>query len=411
VALVVHKYGGTSVATPEKIKRVAERIAKAHRAGDDIIAVVSAMGHMTDELVDLAHAITAHPDGREFDMLLSTGERISAALVAMALHELGLKACSFTGPQAGFRTDQSHTKARIEHIDTTRLQQHLDNGEIAIVCGFQGLNARGDIATLGRGGSDTSAVALAAALKAARCEICTDVAGVYTADPRVVAEARKLDRISYDEMLELASMGAGVLQIRSVQFGKRYGVPLYICSTHSDEPGTMVVDEEPTMEQVVIEGLALEEHEAKVSLEGVPDRPGIAARVFEAIAERNVVVDMIVQSTGSDGVNTISFTVPDADLDATKLVVEGLVAELGARSWSADPAIAKVSAVGVGMRSHSGTAARMFGALADANINIEMISTSEIKISCVVPEEDGKKAMRVLHQEFELDRTPAERST
>ena len=411
MALVVHKYGGTSVATTDKIQRVAARLARVRAAGDHVVAVVSAMGSMTDELCALAREITAAPDGREYDMLLATGEQISVALLAMALHELGEKARSFTGAQAGFRTDAGHTKARIASIDADRLRQVLDDGVIPIVCGFQGLTEHGDVATLGRGGSDTSAVALAAALDADLCEICTDVQGVFTADPRIVPEARKLDRVSYEEMLELASVGANVMQVRSVEFGKKYQVPIHICSTHDDGPGTMVVEGEPAMEDVLISGVALVTDEAKVTLKGVPDHPGVAARIFQAIAEADVVVDMIIQNVGGAGISDLSFTVPEADLTLTTRVVEGLVAELGAHSWSADPAIAKVSAVGVGMRAHSGVAAAMFAALADAEINIDMISTSEIKISCVVHVDRGEEAVRVLHRAFALDRPPHERSS
>lgn len=410
VGLHVHKYGGTSVATTTKIKQVAERIKRARDRGDGVVVVVSAMGQMTDELCALAREITAAPDAREYDMLLATGEQVSVALLAMALQELGLNARSFTGPQAGFRTDTWHTRARIASIDTTALRDTLDAGAIPIVCGFQGLTERGDIATLGRGGSDTSAVALAAVLHADLCEICTDVKGVYTADPRLVPEARKLDRISYEEMLELASVGANVMQTRSVEFGKKHGVPIHICSTHDDEVGTMVVEMEPSMEDVLISGVACDPDEAKVTLKGVPDKPGIAARVFRAIADRNIIVDMIIQNVGVNGLSDISFTVPKSDLTLTTRVVESLIPELAAQQWSADPMIAKVSAVGVGMRSHSGVAATMFSALADAGINIEMISTSEIKISIVVHQDHGKRAVQVLHDAFHLDRPPGERS-
>ena len=408
--LVVHKYGGTSVASPDHIKRVAARIARTRAQGNDVVVVASAMGKMTDELVDLAHEITSEPDAREFDMLLATGEQISVALLAMALHELGVQARSFTGPQAGFRTDAWHTKARIASIDAERLRRHLAEGETPLVCGFQGLNAHGDIATLGRGGSDTSAVALAAVLKADICEICTDVKGVYTADPRLVPDARKLDKISYDEMLELASLGAGVMQTRSVEFAKKYEVPLYICSTHDPEPGTMVIHEEPSMEQVMISGLGLDVKEAKLTIHRVPDRPGVAAGIFQRIAEQNIVVDMIIQNVSEAGYSDISFTIPEEDLPKVRPVVDALVQEWGAREVTADPNIAKVSAVGVGMRSHSGAAAAMFRALADANINIDMISTSEIKISCVVAAENAERALQALHKAFELDLPPHERS-
>lgn len=408
--LLVHKYGGTSVGTTDKIKRVAERIARAKARGNDVVAVVSAMGKMTDELVALAHEVSPHPDAREFDMLLATGEQISVALLAMALHELGYTARSLTGYQAGFRTDAWHTKARITSIDAARLKAHLADGEILIVCGFQGMTAEGDIATLGRGGSDTSAVALAAALHADMCEICTDVAGVYTTDPRIVPTARKLDKIYYDELLELASVGAGVMHTRSVEFGKKYAVPLYICSTHDAEPGTMVTHEETDMEHLVISSLALDLNEAKLSLMGVPDKPGVAARIFERIAEHNIVVDMIIQNVGARGYSDLSFTVPKADLTEARQVAQELVQELGAREALVDADIAKVSAVGVGMRSHSGVAAAMFAALAKAGINIDMISTSEIKISCVVRAANGERAVRTLHDAFELDRPLHERS-
>lgn len=410
MSLLVQKYGGTSVENIDKIKRVAERVARTRAQGHDVVAVISAMGKMTDELVELAHQITPHPDAREFDMLLATGEQISVALLAMALHELGHKACSLTGSQAGFRTDAWHTKARIQSIDVQRLQAHLAEGTIPLVCGFQGMTEDGDIATLGRGGSDTSAMALAVALHADQCEICTDVSGVYTADPRVVPDARRLDRISYDELLELASVGASIMQTRSVEFGKKYQVPLYICSTHDDEPGTMVTHEEPGMEELVISGLAVDLNEAKLSLMGVPDQPGVAARIFQCIAEANVVVDMIVQNVSAQGHSDISFTVPKADLAQARKVVDALVGEMNAREALVDDDIAKVSAVGVGMRSHSGVAAAMFSALAAEGINIDMISTSEIKISCVVRASQGEHAVRVLHAAFELDRPVGERS-
>jgi aspartate kinase len=407
VALIVQKYGGTSVANAEKIKNVAKRVARTRSEGNSLIVVVSAMGEMTDELLALAHQVTDSPDEREYDMLLSTGEQISVALLAMALHSLGQEAISFTGAQVGIRTDGWHTKARIVSIETARIQKELDAGMIAIVCGFQGVDSELDITTLGRGGSDTSAVALAAAFKADLCEIYTDVEGVYTADPRIVPDARKLPRISYDEMLEMASLGAQVMQTRAVEFGKKYGVPLRIRSSFSDDPGTLVTKEVASMEKVVVSGVSLNEKEAKITILGVPDRPGVAAQIFEKIASENVVVDMIIQNVGEHGVSDISFTVPKADMRKAIKLGEEVKENLGARDVRADEKIAKVSAVGVGMRSHSGVAARMFKALADEGVNIDMISTSEIKISCVVGAERGRDALRAVHKAFGLERAGA----
>ena len=404
MGLVVQKYGGTSVGDVEKIKKVAERIARTKAEGNNVIVVVSAMGKMTDELVDLANQITTSPDEREFDMLLSTGEQISVALLAMALHENGHEAISFTGGQVGIRTDGWHTKAQIVSIDTSRVQKELDAGKIAIVCGFQGIGEGDAITTLGRGGSDTSAVALATAFKADLCEICTDVEGVYTADPRLVPDAKKLSSISYDELLELASLGARVMHIRAVEFGKKNGVPMRICSTFSDDPGTLVTEEVASMENVEVSGVSLNENEAKITLVGVPDKPGVAAQVFETIAEESVVVDMIIQNVSERGLSDISFTVPEDELKRAVAVGERLVEDLGAKEVRAVEKVAKVSAVGVGMRSHSGVAAKMFKALAEAGINIEMISTSEIKISCVVSADRGQDALRVLHSAFELEK-------
>jgi aspartate kinase len=407
VGLIVQKYGGTSVADVEKIRGVAERVAKTKIAGNDVIVVVSAMGKMTDELVDLAYQMCEAPDEREFDMLLSTGEQISVALLAMALHTLGHEAISFTGGQVGIRTDSWHTKARIVSVDTTRVRKELDAGKIVIVCGFQGVDEDYHITTLGRGGSDTSAVALATAYNADLCEICTDVAGVYTADPRVVPDARKLSRISYDELLELASMGVQVMHIRAVEFGKKYGVPMRICSTFGDDPGTLVTKEVASMEKVVVSGVSLNEKEAKITIVGVPNRPGVAAQIFETISAENIVVDMIIQNIGEHGLSDISFTVPRDEMKKAVTVGESLKNDLGAKEVRADDKIAKVSAVGVGMRSHSGVAARMFKSLAEEGINIEMISTSEIKISCVVDADRGHDALRALHKAFELDKEAA----
>lgn len=407
MGLVVQKYGGTSVGDVDKIKRVAERIARTKAGGDNVIVVVSAMGKMTDELVDLAHQISDSPDEREFDMLLAAGEQISVALLAMALHKLEHDAISFTGGQVGIRTDSLHTKARIVSVETERIRKELDAGRIVIVCGFQGVDSASEITTLGRGGSDTSAVALATAFDADLCEICTDVAGVYTADPRIVPEARKLSRISYDELLELASMGSQVMHTRAVEFGKKYGVPLRICSTFGNDPGTLVTEEVTAMESVAVSGVSLNEKEAKITIVGVPDRPGVAAQIFQTIAEDNIVVDMIIQNIGEQGLSDISFTVPQDEMKAAVDVGEGLKEALGAKEVRADDGIAKVSAVGVGMRSHSGVAAKMFKVLADEGINIDMISTSEIKISCVVRADRGKDALRALHAAFELDKETA----
>ena len=404
MGLIVQKYGGTSVGDVEKIKKVAKRIADTKAAGNNVIVVVSAMGKMTDELVDLAYQISDSPDDREFDMLLSTGEQISVALLAMALHSLGHEAISFTGGQVGIRTDSWHGKARIVSVDTTRIKKELDVGKIAIICGFQGVDEDYQITTLGRGGSDTSAVALATAYKADLCEICTDVAGVYTADPRIVPDARKLSRIAYDELLELASMGAQVMHIRAVEFGKKYGVPMRICSTFSDDPGTLVTKEVASMEKVAVSGVSLNENEAKITIVGVPDKPGVAAQIFETIAEEKIVVDMIIQNVGEHGLSDISFTVPETELNRAVEVGEALTKDLGAKEVRADGSIAKVSAVGVGMRSHSGVAAKMFKSLAEEGINILMISTSEIKISCVVAADRGHDALRVLHSAFDLDK-------
>lgn len=407
MGLIVQKYGGTSVANAEKIKNVASRVARTKMDGNNLIVVVSAMGEMTDELVELARQVTDSPNEREYDMLLSTGEQISVALLAMALHSLKQEAISFTGGQVGIRTDGWHTKARIVSIETDRIQKALDAGKITIVCGFQGVSGDLDITTLGRGGSDTSAVALAAAFKADLCEIYTDVDGVYTADPRIVPEARKLPRISYDELLEMASLGAQVMQPRAVEFGKKYGVPMRIRSSFNDDPGTLVTKEVASMEQVVVSGVSLNEKEAKITIVGVPDKPGVAAQLFEIIASENIVVDMIIQNVSERGASDISFTVPQQEMKRAIKVGEEMKKTLGAREVRADEKVAKVSAVGVGMRSHSGVAARMFKALADAGINIDMISTSEIKISCVVGADRGRDALRAIHKAFELDKAAA----
>jgi aspartate kinase len=403
MALIVQKYGGSSVADPEKIRAVARRVAES-APGNQLVVVVSAMGKTTDGLIALAHQVAPSPDPREMDMLLATGEQVTIALLAMALHALGVPARSFTGPQVGLRTDTAHTRARITRIEAERVRQALDAGAIAVVAGFQGLSEDDEITTLGRGGSDLTAVALAAALKADVCEIYTDVDGVYTADPNIVPEARKLPRVTYDEMLEMASLGAKVLQARSVEFAKKYGVPVHVRSTFKPDPGTLVTKEDETMEQLVVTGVTHDRSQAKISLLRVPDRPGIAATVFGALGERNIVVDMIVQNISRDGYTDLSFTVPRSDYQRAVAALQEAARAVGAQGIVHDERVAKVSIVGVGMRSHAGVAARMFSALAREGINIQMISTSEIAISCVIEDKYAELAVRALHDAFELSR-------
>lgn len=404
MALVVQKYGGSSVATPELVRRVAERIVRARRKGHDLVVVVSAMGKTTDTLIRLAGEVSENPPPREMDMLLSSGERISMALLAMAIQDMGYDAISLTGPQAGIRTDTSHRKARILEVDTSRIRKELSEGKIVIVAGFQGLSTEGEVTTLGRGGSDRTAVALAYALEADQCEIYTDVEGVFTADPRIVPEVRKIPVISSDEMLELASSGAKVMEARSVEFASKYGVEIHVRSSFNEEPGTIIKREDPSMEKVLVRGMALDTKEAKVTIRGVPDRPGIAAAIFSPLAEADINVDMIVQNVSEDGFTDLSFTVNVSDLKTALALCEGTQARIGAREVTADEDIAKVSVVGVGMRSHAGIAAIMFRTLADEGINIEMIATSEIRISCVVRRGEGERAVRALHRAFELER-------
>jgi aspartate kinase len=411
MGIVVQKFGGTSVANAERIKRVAQRVARTKDAGNKVVVVVSALGETTDELIELAHQVSEEPSGREFDMLLSTGEQVSIALLAMALQDRGYDAISFTGMQVGIITDSFHTKARIVSVDTNRIMRELSRGNAVIVAGFQGVSADREITTLGRGGSDTTAVALATVLAADVCEIYTDVEGVFTADPRIVPNARKLPIISYDEMLELAGAGAKVLHLRSVELAKKYGVKLHVRSSFTEEEGTLVVAETEEMERQVISGVSLDKGEAKLSVADVPDVPGIAAKLFGSLADRGINVDMIVQSVGENSLNTISFTVPQSELKAAVQTAETVARELGAKRVLCDPGIAKVSAVGVGMRSHSGVAARMFKALGDAGINIHMISTSEIRISCVVDEERSEEALKVVHEAFELSKLTVEQGT
>jgi aspartate kinase len=401
MAVFVQKFGGSSVADAEKIMNVARRVA-ACAPGNQMIVVVSAMGKTTDGLLALARQISTTPNLREMDMLLSTGEQVTIALLALALQSLGLKARSFTGPQVGLRTDHSHTQARITQIDADRVRRALDAGEIAVVAGFQGLSDEDEITTLGRGGSDLTAVALAAALKADVCEIYTDVDGVYTADPNIVPDARKLARVAYDEMLELASLGAKVLQTRSVEFAKKYGVTVHVRSTFRPDPGTLVTKEEFGMEQAVVTGVTHDRSQAKISILRVPDRPGIAARVFGAIAASNIVVDMIVQNISQDGYTDMSFTLPRGDHARAVSELTEVVREIGARGIVHNERVAKVSIVGVGMRSHSGVASAMFATLAREGINIQMISTSEIAVSCVIEDKYAELAVRSLHDAFEV---------
>lgn len=398
--LIVQKYGGTSVGSIERIKEVARRAAATRDAGHQVAVVVSAMSGETNRLLALAKQITDRPDERESDVLISTGEQVSVALLAMALKERGYPAFSLLGHQVRIATDSAFGRARIKRIDAQRLLSALKEGKIAVVAGFQGADAEDNITTLGRGGSDTTAVAIAAAIKADVCEIYTDVDGVYSADPRICPNARKLSRISYDEMLELSSLGAKVLQIRSVEFAKRYQVPVHVRSSFSPEEGTWLVREDANMEEVVVSGVTSDLDQTKITLLHVPDRPGLAARLFTPIAEDNVVVDMIIQNASAEGFTDLTFTVPKGDAPKALERVRALVPELGAGGVAFDPAVAKVSIVGLGMRSHAGVAARMFQTLAGEGVNIQMISTSEIKISVVIDAKYTELAVRVLHDTF-----------
>jgi aspartate kinase len=401
--LIVQKYGGTSVGDLERMQNVARRALKAQRAGHDVVLVVSAMSGETNRLLKLVHTINDRPSEREQDVVLATGEQVSVGLVSIAIQTLGGQATSFLGHQCRIVTDSTFSKARIQQIDETPIREAIRQGHIAVVAGFQGVDEWGNITTLGRGGSDTTAVAIAAALKADACEIYTDVDGVYTTDPNVAPSARKLSRISYEEMLELASLGAKVLQIRSVEFAMKYRVPLWVKSSFSDDPGTLVCEEDASMEDLVVSGIALDRNEARISIRDVPDRPGVAAHIFGALDEKAIVVDLIVQNPPLDGKSDLTFTVGRADLAKASDVVRKLAKDLPAGEVSTDQDIAKVSIVGVGMRNHSGVAARMFRTLSGEGINILAISTSEIRVSCVIPSKYAELAVRSLHTEFGLD--------
>ncbi len=403
MALIVQKYGGTSVGTIERIHRVADRVAHAQQAGHRIVVVLSAMSGETDRLIKLAHEVTATPDEREMDMLLSTGERVTIALLAMELRGRGVNARSFTGRQVGIITDSAHTKARIARVTADRIREALEQGVVPVVAGFQGINEQSDVTTLGRGGSDLSAVALAAALKADRCIIFTDVDGVYTADPNIVPAARRIDKISYEEMLEMASLGAKVLQTRSVEFAAKFNVPVEVNSSFKEGKGTLVTKEDADMEAAAIAGVTGDRNQAKITIIGVPDKPGIAARIFGRVAEAHINVDMIIQNISQAALTDLSFTVPRADLKKAVPLIQAVAKDIEAKSVSVTEAIAKVSLIGVGMRSHSGVAAKMFEVLSREGVNIMMISTSEIKISCVIDEKYLELAMRSLHSAFDLD--------
>ncbi|HXF07833.1 MAG TPA: aspartate kinase [Candidatus Acidoferrales bacterium] len=406
MALIVQKYGGTSVGTIERIEQVARKVMAARQRGDRVVVVVSAMSGETDRLLGLAHQIAPRPEPREVDVLIATGEQVTIALLAMTLQKLGCPARSYTGAQVPIVTDAAYGKARIAHIDVARMQSDLDAGRVVVVAGFQGVDAEGNITTLGRGGSDTTGVALAAALAADECQIFTDVDGVYTADPRIVPTARRLDRITFEEMLELASLGAKVLQIRSVEFAGKYNVPLRVLSTFQEGPGTLITYEEQQVEEVIISGIAHNRDEAQITVSGIPDQPGVAYRVLGPVADANIEVDMIVQNVARDGTTDLTFTVHRNDHERALDILRARQAELGAREITGDVAIAKVSVVGVGMRSHAGVAARMFATLAAEGINIRMISTSEIKISVVVSEKYVELAVRALHEAFALHKSP-----
>ncbi len=402
--LIIQKYGGTSVGTPERIQNVARRVLATQAQGHQLVVVVSAMSGETNRLVDLAHQISSDPIGREYDQLVSTGEQVTIALLALAIQSQGGQACSFAGHQVHIRTDNAYSKARIKSIDGSVIQKELQQGRVVVIAGFQGMDPEGNITTLGRGGSDTTGVAVAAALKADACEIYTDVDGVYTTDPRICPEARRIPKVSYEAMLELASLGAKVLQIRSVEMAAKYKVPLWVKSSFNEGEGTLVTSEEKDMEKVAVAGVAFDKNEAKVAIRHLADKPGIASQIFNTIAEANINVDMIVQNVSAEGFTDLTFTIPKSDLKKALKAVEQQAQKLGADKVEADEHIAKVSIVGVGMKSHAGVAARMFSTLAERKINIQMISTSEIRVSVIVAEQDMEPAVKALHAAFELEK-------
>ena len=402
MSIIVQKYGGTSVADSQKIKNVAKRITQSHKDGNLVVVVVSAMGGSTDQLINLALEISEKPPERELDMLLSTGEQVSIALLAMAVSELGFQAISLTGNQVGIITDGFYSNARIKSINNDRIHSELDQGKVVILAGFQGISIDDEITTLGRGASDTTAVAVAASLNADRCEIYTDVDGIYTSDPRMVESARKLDQITYDEMLEMAGLGAKVLHSRCVELAKKFQVPLSVRSSFHEGEGTIVTKENKIMEEVVISGVTSDKDQAKISLIGLPDTPGVAAEIFQALADASINIDMIIQNASQDGTANLSFTTAEKDLDKTIEIVSGIKERAGFNSVNKDCNIAKVSVIGIGMKSHVGIASKAFRALADAEINIQMISTSEIKISCVIQEDQTENAVQIIHDAFEL---------
>ncbi|WP_288363506.1 aspartate kinase [uncultured Spongiibacter sp.] len=407
MSLIVQKFGGTSVGTVDRIKAVAEKVAGFRRRGDDVVVVVSAMSGETNRLIEMAKAMQEHPTPRELDVLVATGEQVTISLLCMALHELGIGAKSYTGSQVRILTDEAHTKARIREIDDHRIREDLAGGNVVVVAGFQGVDESGNITTLGRGGSDTTGVALAAALKADECQIYTDVDGVYTTDPRVESQARRLERITFEEMLEMASLGSKVLQIRAVEFAGKYNVPLRVLHAFEDGPGTLIsLEEESDMENPAISGIAFTRDEAKITVLGVPDTPGLAYQILGPVSDANIEVDVIVQNVAEDNTTDLTFTVGRNDVAKTEAIVRKLVEETGAREVKTDNKIAKVSLVGVGMRSHAGIASKMFKTLAEESINIQLITTSEIKISVVVDEKYLELAVRALHTAFDLDKAP-----
>lgn len=402
--LIVQKYGGTSVGNIQRIKEVAKKITERKKEGVKIVVVVSAIAGETNKLTNLAYEISPDPNKREMDLLLSSGERVSCSLLAIAIQELGFQAVSFTGRQVGILTDSAHTMARIKKINADRIHQALKKGLIVVVAGFQGIDENENVTTLGRGGSDTSAVALAAALKADICEIYSDVDGVYTADPNIVPNARKLEKISYEEMMEMASLGAKILQTRSVQFATKYNIPLYVKSSFKDVEGTLLTREDSEMEEVVVSGVTYDKDQTKISIIGVPDKPGIASEIFSAVADSHIVVDMIIQNISHEGLTDISFTIPKIDSGKCLELAENVGNNINAKEVKVDENMSKISIVGAGMRSHSGIAAKMFQSLAKEKINIIMISTSEIKISCVIENKYTELAVRILHKAFDLDK-------